>query len=75
MVASSAASTIAQTDQPPSAGLAETPATTVSVASYLESGERTRELMDLALKLCVAALVLVAVAWTLGVLPAAVKLF
>jgi hypothetical protein len=46
-----------------------------SILAYLESGERIRQVMDLALKACVAVLVLVALAWTLDVLPGAVKLF
>ena len=75
MVASSAPSAIALTKQPPSVGAADTPSTSASIASYLESGERTRGLMALSLKLCVAVLVLVALAWMLGILPGAVKLF
>jgi hypothetical protein len=75
MVASSADPAVALTEQPPSARLADTPTTTASTAHYLESGERTRRLMRLAFTLCVAVLVVVALAWMLGVLPGAVKLF
>jgi hypothetical protein len=75
MVASSAASAVALTEQPPAAGSVDSPTTTASIAKYLESGERTRELMALAFKVCVAVLVLIALAWMLGILPGAVKLF
>ena len=75
MFAPSAASAIALTEQTSSAGSADTPGTTASTASYLESGERARRLTVLALTLCVAVLLLVALAWALGILPGAVNLF
>jgi hypothetical protein len=74
MVASSAASVLLG-EGAPSTGLVDTPATPASVVAYLESGQRIRQLTDLALKVCMAVLVLVALAWALGVLPGAVKLF
>ncbi len=75
MAASSAASVLAVSEQAPSTGPVATPATTASIDAYLESGERIRGLTDLALKVCMALLVLIAVAWAVGVLPGAVKLF
>jgi hypothetical protein len=75
MVASSVASAIAVEAQPPLADLTETPATTASIAAYLNSGERARSLSDVALKVSMVALVLIALAWALRVLPGAVALF
>jgi hypothetical protein len=57
-----------------SASLTDTPAT-ASTLAYLESGESIRRLTDVALKVCLAVILLVALAWVLGVLPGAVKLF
>ena len=74
MVASSTASVVVG-EHAPSTGLVDTPATPGSVVAYLESGQRMRQLTDLVLKVCVTVVVLVALAWALGVLPGAVKLF
>lgn len=75
MVASSAPPVLAVGADTPSPGQVDTPGTNASILAYLESGERIRQVMDLAFKACVAVLVLVALAWALGVLPGAVKLF
>ena len=55
--------------------LADTPTAAASVARYVASGQRIRDVMDLVFKVCVGLVVLVALAWALGVLPGAVKLF
>jgi hypothetical protein len=55
--------------------LADSPAAKISIDRYVASGERVRGLMDIAYKVCLGVVVLVAVAWAFGVLPGAVKLF
>ena len=75
MVVSRAVSGLAVSSDSAPPRLVDTPATNASIVAYLESGERIRRLTDVALKVCVAILVLVALAWALGVLPAAVRLF
>jgi hypothetical protein len=75
MVASSAASSLAVGEQVSSAGVADTSSTTAGAAAYLASGERVRELTDLAVKVSAGVFVLVALAWAVGVLPGAFKLF
>ena len=55
--------------------LADSPATTASIARYLDSGKRVGALLDVAWKVGVGLVVLVALAWLFGVLPGAVKLF
>jgi hypothetical protein len=45
------------------------------IASYLAAGDRVATFMSLTLKLCAVLLVLIAVAWVLGVLPGAYRLF
>jgi hypothetical protein len=74
MVASSAVSVLAVGEAAPAAGLSD-PQAAASIAAYLESGRRIRGLTDVALVVCVGMFVLVALAWALGVLPGAVKLF
>jgi hypothetical protein len=61
--------------QPTAAWLGENPATTASIAAYLEAGERMRGLLDVTWKLCAVLIVLVLLAWAFGLLPGAVKLF
>ena len=56
-------------------GLAEKSAAAAGVDRYLVSGERVGSLLDFAWKVCVGLGVLVLIAWVLGVLPVAVKLF
>ena len=55
--------------------LAESPAGTASATRYAASGERALSLSDLGWKLCLGLLVLIVVAWAVGVLPGAVRLF
>jgi hypothetical protein len=55
--------------------LAESAAADASIAAYLKAGERMRLIMDLTMIVCVGLLLLVIVAWTMGVLPGAVRLF
>jgi hypothetical protein len=55
--------------------LLDSPAAQAGIAAYIASGERVRALTDLAWKLCVGLIVLIVVAWAVGALPAAVKLF
>jgi hypothetical protein len=57
------------------ARLGEDPLTDASIAAYLGAGERMQSLMDLTWKSCAVLLVLIAVAWALGLLPIAVRLF
>ena len=75
MVASNAAVAIALPEQPSSADFVDTPATLASIAGYLASGERTGEVANLAFKVFTGLLVLIALAWLVGVLPGAVKVF
>jgi hypothetical protein len=67
---------------PPPAGVVVEPsklgvsvASDASIAAYLAAGQRMATVMDLTLKVCVALLALVALAWVFGLLPGAVKLF
>ena len=53
----------------------DSPAVDASIARYRLAGERVRGLADVVWKLCVGLMVLVALAWTLGILPGAVRLF
>jgi hypothetical protein len=46
-----------------------------STAGYLAAGERAAMVMDVVWKVCVGLFVLLALAWALGVLPVAVRLF
>jgi hypothetical protein len=44
-------------------------------AAYLASGDRVGTLMGVGWKLCLLVMALVALAWVLGLLPAAARLF
>ena len=55
--------------------LGDTPETDASIAAYLGAGERMQTLMDLTWKSCAVLLVLIVIAWAMGVLPVAVRLF
>jgi len=55
--------------------LGDTPETNASIAAYLGAGERMQTLMDIAWKACAVLLALIVIAWALGMLPGAVKLF
>ena len=55
--------------------LADSPAATASIAGYVASGQRVRDVMDLVFKICVGLVALIALAWAVGVLPGAARLF
>jgi hypothetical protein len=57
------------------AWLVESAAAETSITHYLAAGDRVAGLMDVTWKLGIALLVLVVVAWAIGVLPGAVRLF
>lgn len=59
----------------PSAHLLDNAATDASTAAYLASSERMGVVVDLCWKVCAGLIVLVVLAWAVGVLPGAVKLF
>ncbi len=62
--------------EPPTAGrLGDNPITDASIAAYLGAGERMQTLMDLTWKTCAGLLVLIVIAWAMGLLPVAVRLF
>ena len=67
------AAVVVQPDRQPI--LADDPATQASIAAYLGSAERMLAVTDITWKVCAGLLVIVLVAWTLGVLPGAVRLF
>ncbi len=50
-------------------------ASQASIAAYLASGDRMSDRMQLGWKLCLAAMALVALAWVMGLLPIALRLF
>ena len=54
--------------------LTDDPATRASIAAYLGSAERMLAVTDITWKVCAGLLVIVLVAWTLGVLPGAIRL-
>ena len=54
--------------------LADNPATQASIAAYLGSAERMLAVTDLTWKMCAGLLVVIVVAWALGVLPGAIRL-
>jgi hypothetical protein len=62
-------------EPPVAAWLGDNPATEASIARYVAAGERMRVFADVALKICAALAVLIVVAWALGLLPGAVRLF
>jgi hypothetical protein len=45
------------------------------ISSYLAAGDRVASFMGVTLIVCAVLLALIAVAWVLGVLPGAVRLF
>jgi hypothetical protein len=55
--------------------LSDDSAVAASIAAYLGAGEHMQTLVDLTWKIGAVLFVLVALAWLLGVLPIAVKLF
>ncbi|MCA1648257.1 MAG: hypothetical protein LC797_23305 [Chloroflexi bacterium] len=68
----------------PGAGVIDAPAITrlgdnaavdASIAAYLNAGERMQTRMDLTWKTCAGLLVLIVIAWAMGLLPVAVRLF
>jgi hypothetical protein len=50
-------------------------ASNAGIDAYLSAGDHMATIMDITGKICMAFVVLIALAWALGVLPAAVKLF
>ena len=64
---------VVQPDRQPS--LADNPVTQASIAAYLGSAERMLAVTDLTWKMCAGLLVVIVVAWALGVLPGAIRLF
>jgi hypothetical protein len=62
---------------PPPEGsrLGDNAETDASIAAYLGAGDRMQTWMDIAWKVCAVLLVLIVIAWALGMLPVAVKLF
>jgi hypothetical protein len=75
MVGLTAAPPIAVLEKPDAAWLGDNAATDASIAHYLSAGDSIATLMDLTWKICAALFVLVAVAWAMGMLPGAVRLF
>jgi hypothetical protein len=57
------------------AWLGESAAAEASIAAYLNAGDRMRVIMELTMIACAALLLLVIVAWGVGMLPGAVRLF
>ena len=62
-------------EPPVTAWLGDNSAADASIARYLAAGEGMRVIADVGWKICAALFVLVAVAWAVGVLPGAVRLF
>ncbi len=60
---------------PTVAKLADNPAVDASIAAYLGAGERMQTLMDITWKACAVLLAIIVLAWAMGILPIAVKLF
>ena len=75
MVASTGAPAAAAAQSRIDSELAESPAATASASRYVASADRVLALSDLGWKLCVGLVVLIVVAWAVGALPAAVRLF
>jgi hypothetical protein len=75
MVDVTISSGVALVEPPTAVPLADNPATDASIAAYLGAGERMQTLMDLTWKACAGLLVLIVIAWAIGLLPVAVRLF
>ena len=75
MVELSTAPTADIIEPPIAASLGDNAATDASIARYVVAGERMRVMADAGWKFCAAFAVLIVVAWALGLLPGAVKLF
>ncbi len=61
--------------EPTAPRLGDNPEVDASIAAYLGAGERMQTLMDITWKSCAALLVLIVIAWAMGLLPIAVRLF
>jgi hypothetical protein len=59
----------------PAASLGPSAAVTASIDAYLGAGDGMASIMGLTLKVCAVLIVLIAVAWVIGVLPGAVRFF
>ena len=75
MVAIAAAPPTALVDPPTAEWLGDSPAANASIANFVRAGEQMLTLMDVTWKVGAGLFVLVALAWALGVLPGAVRLF
>jgi hypothetical protein len=75
MVELAAASTLGVVNPPTAASLPADAAIDASIARYLGAGERASTVMVMSMRVCIALLVLVVVAWALGLLPVAIRLF
>ena len=75
MVASTGAPARADAQPLIESDLADSPTDMASAARYAASGERALSLSDLGWKVCLGLVVLLVVAWAVGVLPGAVRLF
>jgi hypothetical protein len=75
LVASGAAPAVAVAETLSQPNLADSPAAYASIVRYLAAAERVRALMDLSFKVCLGLAAVVVLAWALGALPGAVKLF
>ena len=75
MVDMAVSSNVAVLEPPVAPRLGDNPETDASIAAYLGAGERMQTLMDLTWKTCAVLLALIVIAWAMGLLPIAVKLF
>jgi hypothetical protein len=57
------------------AWLGESAAADANIAAYLNAGDRMRVIMELTMIACAGLLLVVIVAWAVGLLPGAVRLF
>jgi hypothetical protein len=75
MVQLATASTADDVEPPVATWLGDSPDADATFARYAAAGDRMRVIADVGLKICAVLAVLVLVAWALGLLPGAVKLF
>jgi hypothetical protein len=75
MVVSANAPPVLVIEPTTAAWLGDNPATDASIARYLGAGEGMLSIIDIAWKVFAALLVVLLVAWAVGLLPGAVRLF
>jgi hypothetical protein len=75
LVASTGAPAVAVAQLLIDSGVAENPVATASTTRHVASAERVLALSDMGWKLGVGLVVLTVIAWALGVLPGAARLF